>query len=421
MRKLISAVTLLLLSQLVFSQQTVSIQQCYQLALKNHPLSGQNELYEKAAGIQDEIYSLNNLPGMNLSGQATYQSSVTELPIKLPGISIPEIRQDQFKVSVDVNQVLYGGGLTELQRKLEKDILQINKQGTEAELYKLKEKINQVFFGILLADNTLEILKLNTAELDARLKKLESGVRNGAILPYNASVLKAEILKVEQKRIEIISQRKAFILMLAVLTGTDIPETSQFEEPQFTNDSWLYSNNRPEFKLFDLQQKRGETMKSLSSAKRNPRLFAFTNFGYGRPGLNMFKEDAELYYVVGAKVSWNIWNWNQTKREQQILDINNEMISNQRKAFDLSTRTAVQQNLADASKLEELLKTDENLISLRKEISAAAASQLENGVITATEYLTEYNSEVQARLSQSLHHIQLLQTRAAYLATTGNL
>ncbi|MBK7215277.1 MAG: TolC family protein [Bacteroidales bacterium] len=421
MRKLFSVVSLLMLTLLVHGQQSLSLQQCYQLALKNHPLSGQNALYEKASQIQEEVYNITNLPAMNLNGQATYQSSVTELPIKIPGMTIPEIKQEQFKVSVDVNQVLYGGGLNDLQKKLEKDILEINKQGTEAELYKLKEKINQVFFGILLADNTLEILKLNNVELEARLKKLESGVKNGVILPYNASILKAEILKVEQKRIELTSQRKAFILMLGVLTGTEIPESSMFEEPQFTTDIWLYSNNRPEFKLFDLQQKRGETLKSISSAKRNPRLFAFTNLGYGRPGLNMFKEEAELYYIFGAKVSWNIWNWNQTQRERQILDINNELITNQKKAFDFGTRTAIQQYLADASKLEELLKTDESLITLRKEISAAAASQLENGIITATEYLTEYNSEVQAMLSQSLHHIQLLQTRAAYLATTGNL
>lgn len=422
MNKLLKIVLLLFWVSAVSGQEaSLTLQECYRLALTNYPLSSQQALYEKASQLQIKNYDINNLPQLNLNGQATYQSAVTELPIKLPGVAIPEIKQEQFKVTLDASQVIYGGGTTEQQKIVENSNLAINKQGVEADLYKLKEKINQVYFNILLCNNTIDLLKVNQEELAARLKKIESGVANGAVLPVNATVMKAEMLKVEQKQIETASFKQALISMLSVLTGASISPGTQFRDPEMEVQTVMYQNLRPEYKLFDLQKEKLEAMKKLSFTKTNPRVFAFGNLGYGRPGLNMFKEDAELFYIVGAKVTWNFWNWHQTKREIQILDLNKDILENQKKTFDVNTKAAVQQYLADIAKMDELLKTDDSIIKLRKEITGSAASQLENGVITATEYLTEYNAEVQARLSKTLHEIQLMLAKAGYQATVGGL
>jgi outer membrane protein TolC len=421
--KKFSIITLLIISAIrLFGQEpSISLQQCYMQALKNYPLSSQKALYEKNSQLQIKNYEVLNLPQINLNGQATYQSAVTELPISLPNVSIPEIKRDQFKVSLDASQVIYGGGTTEQQKVVENTTLAINQQSIEADLYKLKERINQVYFSILLCNNTKEILKVSREEVEARLKKVDAGVKNGAVLPFNATILKAELLKIEQKQIETASQKQSLVSMLSVLTGTTIAENAIFTEPNVDIQLSSYQNLRPEYKLFDLQKQKVDAMKNLTLTKNNPRVFAFGNLGYGRPGLNMFKEEADLFYIVGAKVSWNFWNWHQTKREMQILDINSEILENQKKTYDLNTRASMQQYLSDISKTGELLKTDEEIISLRKEITMAASSQMDNGIITATEYLTEYNAEVQTRLSKSLHEIQLLQAKAAYQATIGGL
>ena len=402
-------------------ESSYTLQQCYRLALQNHPLSAQNALLEQSSLLQQKIWDENNLPQLNLNGQATYQSAVTELPIKIPGITLPEISRDQFKVTLDASQVIYGGGSINNQKLIEQNNLAISKQGTESDLYKLRERVNLLYFNILLTNYTLDILKINKEELEARLKKIESGVLNGAVLPVNATVLKAEIIKVEQKRIETASQKSSLIALLGVLTGSTIPDNATFTEPDILIDPDHYSNLRPEFKLFDLQQLKVDAMKNLTLTRKNPRVYAFGNLGYGRPGLNMFKEEADLFYIVGAKVSWNFWNWHQTSQEVQILDLNKEMLENQKKSFDLNTRASIQQYLSDISKTSDLLKTDEAIIDLRVEITANASSQLENGVLTATEYLTEYNAEIQARLSKSLHQVQLMQAKAGYQAATGNL
>jgi len=422
MKKLLVIILLGLLIPVVYCQENVfSLSQCYQLALANHPLSAQNALFEKSSQIQQRIYDENNLPQFGLNGQATYQSAVTELPIKIPSVTIPEIHKDQFKVTLDANQVIYGGGTVDNQKLVEKSSLEINKQGTEAELYHLRERINQIYFSILLTNYTIDVLQLNEEELNDRLHKVESGVRNGNVLPFNTAILKAEILKVEQKQIETNSQKASLLATLGVLTGTSFPAGSTFAEPSYTLEFSPYRNNRPEYKLFSLQQEKVTALKSLTGTRNNPRVFAFADAGYGRPGLNMFKENADLFYMVGAKATWNFWNWHQTRQEIQLLDISKQVIENQKKASDQNTKASIQQYIADISKAEELLKTDKEIVSLRIEITAAASSQLQNGVITATEYLTEYNAEIQSRLLKNLHQIQLLQAKAGYLAATGNL
>jgi len=422
MKKIILLLLIGALAGTIGAQETpVSLQQCYRLALQNHPLSAQNALLEQTSQLQQKIWDENNLPQLNLNGQATYQSAVTELPIKIPGVNSPDIPKDQFKVTLDASQVIYGGGTISNQKLVEQSSLAISKQGTESDLYKIKERINLVYFNILLTNYTLDVLKINKEELEARLKKIESGINNGTVLPVNAAVIKAELIKVEQKRIETASQRSSLIALLEVLTGTSIPENSTFTLPDIIVDLDHYSNLRPEYKLFDLQQQRIDAMKNLTWTKKNPRMYAFGNLGYGRPGLNMFKEEADLFYIVGAKVSWNFWNWHQTRQELQMLDLSKDMLENQKEAFDINTRASIQQYLSDISKTMELLKTDEAIIALRTEITDNASSQLENGILTATEYLTEYNAEIQARLSESLHQVQLMQAKAAYQAATGNL
>jgi outer membrane protein TolC len=397
------------------------LEQCHELALRNHPVSGQGELYIEASGIQQKIIDKNNLPQFNLNGQATYQSAVTKLPISIPGINIPEVPQEQFKISLDATQVLYGGGATAAQRLLEEKNLQINTRTNETELYKLKERINQLYFGIMLINNSMDVLKINLDELQSRLNKTESGIRNGLILPYNATILESEKLKVNQKLIDLNSQKTSFIGMLSLLTGIDIPVDVILIEPEIVYQSGNYLNKRPEMSLFDLQSDRIDVMKKMTGIKTHPRAFAFGNLGYGRPGLNMFKEEADVYYMLGAKVTWNFWNWNQNREENRILDINKQIVQQQKETFDLNIKTQARQYLSEISRSEELLAGDEKLILMRADISKAVASQLENGIITATEYLTDYNAEIQARLSKELHKVQYLQAKAAYLALTGNL
>ncbi|MFZ4546467.1 MAG: TolC family protein [Bacteroidales bacterium] len=405
----------------IAQKQTVSLEDCLAAAMKTHPLSLQNGNYEQSSALHQQNNDNGNLPQLNLNGQATYQNEVIELPYKIPGVTSPEIPKAQYKVSLDANQLIYGGGLINAQNSVEDYSRQINQLNNDAELYKMRERINQLYFNILLSGLNVGVVNNTLNDLDSRLTKVKALIKEGVMLPSAADVLQAEILKARQRLLEITSQKRSLMNTMQVLTGMALNDEAIFVEPVINVDLSVYTNLRPEFGVFGLMQQKLEATKKLSVSKDLPKVFGFGTAGYGNPGYNVFKEGSTVFYMVGAKATWNFWNWNQTSREKQILDLNSKIIENQKNAYDLSNKAVVQQYLADVIKAEELIKTDGEIIKLRKSITLSASAQLENGTITASDFVTEQLAEEQALLAQNLHKMQLLQSKALYKAATGGL
>ena len=408
-------------SVLMAQPMKLTLDECLGQAVKNHPLNAQNELYEQSTGLQQQIIDLGKLPQLNVNGQATYQNAVTELPISMPGFSAPEIPKLQYKISLDANQLIYGGGAIGYQNELEGFNQKINQANNEAELYKIKERINQLFFSILLTNLNISVINNTINDLATRQAKILAGVKDEILLQSAADVIQAEILKAGQRLLETKAQKKAMVSTLSILTGIPINEETEFEIPAIEVDLSKYDNLRPEFGTFGLMQQKLEVSKKLAATRDLPKVFGFGTLGYGRPGFNMFREEADIFYIAGAKATWNFWNWHQTDREKQLLGLNKQIIENQKNAYDLVNKSQVQQYLADVGKSTELLKSDDEIILLRKAITRSAATQLENGTLTATEFVTEQLAEEQAYLMRNLHQIQLLQAKASYKAATGGL
>ncbi|HEX5669422.1 MAG TPA: transporter, partial [Chitinophagaceae bacterium] len=83
-------------------------------------------------------------------------------------------------------------------------------------------------------------------------------------------------------------------------------------------------------------------------------------------------------------------------------------------------RAEMKKNQGDIDKYKDLINSDDQIIVLRKQVKDASAAQLENGVITSSDYIREVNAEEQARQNQVLHRLQLLQAIIDQKTTTGN-
>ncbi|OIP04687.1 MAG: hypothetical protein AUJ97_02385 [Bacteroidetes bacterium CG2_30_32_10] len=415
---------LLLFSQLVFGQNTepiLSLEYCYTEAISNYPLIKQKDLLKTSTEYKIKNLNVNYLPQVFLNGQATYQSDVTELPIKMPGVSIPELNKDAYKVTLDVNQVVYDGGLTKNQKNIEKTGLLLDEQNLDIELYKVKDRVNQLYFNILLLQENEKLLKVMQNEINSKLAKMEAAIKGGVAIENNANILKAELIKIEQQLIEINAGKQASSQMLGELINKTITEKTTFVLPEpivNVNDT---INNRLEFKYFDLQKDKITQTKNLSVSKIMPRVSVFGQAGYGRPGLNMFTTTFDTYYLVGAKLSWNIWNWNQSKNEKNILNIQFSIVDSQKELFAMNLKMANYKENADVKKFIALIEKDNEIIALKTKIAKNASYQLDNGIITATEYTTELNSEWQAKLNLELHKIQLVLSKINYLNNLGML
>jgi outer membrane protein TolC len=407
---------------LAYAQDSIiTIDYCLSKAEANHPMFQQYDLLASTSNLRLNNLGKTYLPEMNINGDAHYQSDVTEVPTVIPTFAPEPLDKDQYKISLDVSQMIYDGGITKKNKAIETIDNEINQQNVGITLYQLKERVVGIYFSIISLQESRKLLDLTRENLLTRLKEVESGVKNGVVLASNAEIIKAEILKIDQKDIEIDMGIALGYKVLSILTGEEIAIGAELLWSTPVIGSFVPGNDRLEYTLFSLQQEKAESMKKLATSKLVPRMYAYGTAGYGKPGYNMLLNEFDDYYIIGARLSWNFWNWNKTRNEKSILDLHKSIINSNRESFDQNLATDLEKRMSEILKYESLLPKDEEIVKIRAGIVETYSSQLTNGVITATEYITELHAETEARLNLRIHEVQLVRAKYDYLATAGKL
>lgn len=403
------------------SAQTInqlSLSQAYDLAQKNYPVIKEKNLVRQTENLTVENLQKGFLPQFTLSGQATYQSDVTGINISFPGINIQPPAKDQYKMLADMNQTIYDGGIIKQQKKAAQLNTDVAEQQAEVELYQVKDRINQIYLGILFIDAEIKQTDLLKQDVLVGIKQVEAQVKNGVAFKSNLNVLKAQLLQTEQRVIELRASRKGLIGTLGLFLNQPVADSAVFEKPviNFVPDS---SIERPELKLFSDQTQLILQQNKLITAKNLPKASLFVQGGYGRPGLNLLKNEFDWFYIGGLRFNWPLGGLYTIKREKELNEVNKEIVDIQKETFLLNTSTQLKQQQSEVDKYNQLVETDQAIINLRVQVKEAAVAQLENGVITTNDYLREVNEEDQARQALITHQIQLLQAQINYQTTSG--
>lgn len=408
----------LLLLMTASAQETLGLQKAYELARQNYPLVKQRELIKQTRDWTIENLGKGFLPQISLNGQATYQSEVTQIKIPIPGVTVDPLNKDQYKILADISQLIYDGGMIKQQKAIQQYNESTEQQKMEVELYKLNERINQLFLGVLFLDEQLKQVELVKSDLNNGIRRVEAQVNNGVAFRSNLNLLKAELLKADQRIIELQSTRKGLLDVLSLFINQPVPENTKLEKPQIKSNL-TPDIIRPELQLFSSQQKLLGSQLGMIDAKNKPRASFFWQGGYGRPGLNFLKNDFAFFYTTGVRLSWSFGGLYTRKNEKKILELNRKTIDIQKDVFLLNTNTQLKQQQSEIDKLQKLVSTDQEIIDLRIKVKEAAKAQLENGVITANDYLREVNAEDQARQSLITHQVQLIQAQINYQTISG--
>jgi outer membrane protein TolC len=395
------------------------------LAEQNYPLYGQIDLLAGSNALKVKNLNKNWLPAINLSGQLSYQSDVTkveiQLPAGLPPLDMPELSKDWYKATLDVAQTIWDGNVTSYQKKIEELNLQVDQTSVQANLYKLKEQVNQFYFSIILLNQNEELLLSTKKQVEEKLNEVKAGIEFGAVLQSVADALEAELIGLGQKLTETRADRRGLFNMLSELISVEIPETTLLLMPDPVIPNYTFQNMRLENDVFDLQKGKLEMMQSMVTTKWNPKFMAFGQAGVGRPALNMLSDSFEPFYIVGIKLQWNPLNWNANKNEKKILGIQYDIVATQQAAFTKNLRIQSHKDLSEIMKTLEVINQDQEIIALREKISQSASSQFDNGVITSSDYVTRLTEERKAKLSYEIHRVQLVKAKLAYLFNQGKL
>jgi outer membrane protein TolC len=276
-----------------------------------------------------------------------------------------------------------------------------------------------LFFNLLLLERQKDLLKVYFELIGKRLVSVSSGVENGVLLKSDADILTSEQINLSQQLSENEIRRMSLLKNLSDLTGLQIDTATALVLPENFNID-IEEINRPELLLLDMKKEQLNAGEKMLSANRMLKAFGFASLGYGNPpGNNFFKDEFDTYYIVGAGIKWNIFDWNKTQNEKQIISIRKNIIEQRKTDLTDNLKMQLETKRAEIENLINLSKSDQELINLRKRISASAGSQYENGIITATEYLNILNSEKQALINAEIHRINLALARTEYQNING--
>jgi outer membrane protein TolC len=426
MKRIFLILFILLAPFTAFSQKKITLKECYDKAAAINALALEKEAYTEIWQLKDKNLSRGWLPTLDANGSFVYNSSVVDLTDVLSSLPVQGIADlinplphEQYKITVDISQVIYDGGAIKGARALEKADLNINQKQTETDLYKLRGQINGYYFNILLLDKQRELLQNYLELINKRISSMNSALASGVILSSDIDVITSEKIKLEQQLGENQIRKASLLKILSGLIGTEIDASAEFVLP-LPGDEVTNELSRPELQLFDLRKEQLNAALQVIQSKRMPKAFGFATLGYGNPpGSNFFKDEFAPYYIIGAGLKWNIFDWNKAKNEKQVINLQQGIIDDRKNDFTDNLNRLLDSKNAEISNLKSLLESDSELIEIRKRITAAAESQYENGTITATEYMNEMNSERQALINYEIHKINLALARVEYLNING--
>ncbi len=389
--------------------QNLSLSDCWALARAHYPLLEGKKALAEVTDLNIQNVQTQWLPKIDLSGQATWQNDVPHVS-GMTGFSIPTAPKDQYKVWLDVSQTLYDGGRVEARKQLEQAKGEVELQSVEVQLQEVDRKVTELFFSLLMLSQQDAQLQFMQEDLTARIGEATHAVENGVVLKSDLQSLKVENLHLMQRSIALQTSRKTMADNLALYIGQELDPVGPLTPPEV--GLFLGGRPRAEYQLFELQQQQLGKSAALIQHDRRPSLLAFAQGGYGNPTYNMLNDAFDIFYLVGVRLKWTPWDWKQARRSKLVSAKQKEWVGFQQQTFAVNQSRAVRQMEGVVAQYLELMQKDDEILQLQTEITRDSRMRLQNGAITAADYLAELNAEARARLDKEIHNLQSLQGMA---------
>lgn len=412
MKRLIFLLVCLVCSSLCIAQSTLD--ECQQLAQKNYPLISNYGLIDQSSSFTLSNVAKAWLPQIAFSAGASYQSDVTSFPDQIMqvyqkiGINIHALNKDQYKLVLDINQTIWDAGASKAKRNIALAQAEAQKASLDVDMYTIKSKINDLFFGVLLFNSQLEQNKLSQKLFKSNLAQVKAMVANGTAMQCDADVIEAELLTLMQQEGKLCSSRDAFLQMLSLFTGKQI---TSIKEPEEENIQ-VQDCSREELVYIEKLNESLSAQERLIKSSTLPQLYASFQGLYGNPGLNFFKDMTQnkwsLNYIAGIKFQWNFGAFYTKNNNLQALKIARAQNETQHKTFLFNNKIQVTSQQKEITRLRKEIENDNQIVSLRSSVRKAYEAKLAGGTINVSELLQQITAENTAKNNQASHHIELL-------------
>ena len=384
---------------------SISIEQCMELARGNYPQIRQLDLIDEAAGYDISTVMKTWLPHLNISGKATYQSDVVEMPFDIPGFTF-NLPHDQYSLFGEISQTIWDGGTTRSQKEVYSTTAEVQKKQVEVSVYSINDRVAKIYLGILLIDSQIRQNDILAESLERNAGQVQARIDNGTAYRTDLDMIRVKMLDCGQQKDGLLSDREAYVKMLEKLTGISI----EGRELTIPDDGYTAGGpvSRPELLLYNARLRQNEAQLRQLDSKISPRFSLSIQGGIGRPGLNILKNSFQPYYTAGVKMSWDIGALYTRKSEKRKLDTQMRTIESDRETFIFNTDLNATQMQSAIDKARRQLDRDKEIISLYESIRETGEEQYRNGIISMSDLMDRISDEYNARAAQSVHEIQLL-------------
>lgn len=387
-----------------------TLDECIGWAYDNYPQIKEMSLIEMTRGIDLKTAAYAWLPHLNVSGKATWQSEVVEIPIEIPGMDI-RIPHDQYGLTAEFTQQIWDGGTSHSQRELAEAGAAVKKTQLETNLWAIRSRIQNIYLGIILIDKQMRLNDLLRENLERNSEEVGSLINGGVALPTDLDQVSVNILSCLQQRASLEADRRSYVKLLGLMTGRDMTGV-ELAIPQealdFKDDGVRDFATRPEMSLYSAQLKQNEVQLRQLNTLISPKLNLSLQGGYGRPGMNMLSGDFSAYFVAGLKLQWNIGALYTRGMDKRKLKADAQKIDLTRETFLLNSSVEAEQKNNAIEKARDVLDRDSEIIALRQRIREAGENQYREGTIKMNDYLSMLDEEYKAKANESMHEVQLM-------------
>ena len=387
-----------------------TLDECIGWAYDNYPQIKEMSLIEMTKGIDLKNAAYAWLPHLNISGKATWQSEVVEMPMDIPRMDI-NIPHDQYGLTAEFTQQIWDGGTSRSQKELAEAGAEAKKTQLETNLWSIRSRVQNVFLGIILIDKQLELNRLLRESLERSSEEVKSRMEAGVALPSDLDQVSVNILTCLQQRASLDADRKSYVKILGLLTGRDMTDV-ELAVPQdavnYVDDGARDFETRPEMAFYAAQLKQNEFQRRQLNTLISPKLNLSLQGGYGRPGMNMLSGDFSGYFVAGLKLQWNIGALYTRGLDKRKVNADAQKIDLTRKSFILNSSVEAEQKNNAILKARDVLEKDSEIIGLRQRIRASGENQYREGTIKMNDYLSMLDEEYKAKANESMHEVQLM-------------
>ncbi len=404
-----------IISTMAYSQ--ISMEYCQDKAKENYPTFRNTGILEKTSKYSINNANKNYFPQLNLSAKASYQSDATTIDIVFPipiDLELPKISRDQYQAVLELSQLIWDGGATQAKKKEIKAEFETKKASLEVELYTLRDRVANIYFGILSIKEQKNQALLMESELGRNYNQISAFMESGLANESDLDLIRVEQLNLSQRITEIEIMEKSYIRILSLMIGEDIKTDIEFQEPNLITSNLKDEIRRPELAAFESQIKLLELKNKMINAQSYPHVGFFAQGGYGKPALNMFNEEADFFAIIGLRMNWNIGSFYTMKDNKRIIETNKELINTNKGAFVLNTNLQKETQKSDIQRLEKLVSSDKEIIVLRERIKNSSQYKMENGTISTSDYIKDVNAFDMANQNMILHKTQLLMSIYKY-------